>query len=102
MGGVIELFFIMIIVAALVFAPLGYFVYQFNKVSDEPFGDIEPHGDSPSAVNDFAEKIIKFVQEKLAKKQEIVKEEPVKQEPVNEVKPVKKGKSVKKEKLAKK
>jgi hypothetical protein len=68
MGGVTELFFIMIIVAAFVFAPLGYFIYRFTKASDKPFGDIEPHGDSPSAVNDFAEKAIKYVQERLAKK----------------------------------
>ncbi len=68
MGGVTELFFIMIIVAAFAFAPLGYFIYRFTKASDKPFGDIEPHGDSPSAVNDFAEKAIKYVQERLAKK----------------------------------
>jgi hypothetical protein len=68
MGGVTELFFVMIIVAAFAFAPLGYFIYRFTKASDKPFGDIEPHGDSPSAVNDFAEKAIKFVKDKLVKK----------------------------------
>lgn len=68
MGGVTELFIVMIIIAGLAFAPLGYFIYRFTKASDKPFGDTEPHGDSPSAVNDFAEKAIKFVQEKLAKK----------------------------------
>lgn len=68
MGGVTELWLIMLIIAGAAFAPLGYFIYRFTKASDKPFGEIEPHGDSPSAVNDFAEKVIKFVQEKLAKK----------------------------------
>ncbi len=68
MGGVTELFVVMIIIAALAFAPLGYFIYRFTKASDKPFGDIEPHGDSPSVVNDFAEKAIKYVQGLLAKK----------------------------------
>ncbi|EGW20102.1 MULTISPECIES: hypothetical protein [Methylobacter] len=68
MGGVTELFFIMILIAAFAFAPLGYFIYRFTKESGKPFGEIEPHGDSPSAVNDFAEKAIKFVQDKFAKK----------------------------------
>ena len=58
----------MILIAAFAFAPLGYFIYRFTKESGKPFGEIEPHGDSPSVVNDFAEKAIKFVQEKLAKK----------------------------------
>jgi hypothetical protein len=68
MGDITELFFIMIIVAAFAFAPLGYFIYRFTKAGDKPFGEIEPHGDSPSMVNDFAEKAIKFVQNLLAKK----------------------------------
>jgi len=58
----------MILIAAFAFAPLGYFIYRFTKESGKPFGEIEPHGDSPSAVNDFAEKAIKFVQDKFAKK----------------------------------
>lgn len=68
MGEVTELFVVMILIAAFAFAPLGYFIYRFTKMSDQPLGDLEPHGDSPSAVNDFAEKVIKFVQGKLAKK----------------------------------
>jgi hypothetical protein len=68
MGDIAELFFIMIIVAAFAFAPLGYFIYRFTKAGDKPFGEIEPHGDSPSMVNDFAEKAIKWVQNLLAKK----------------------------------
>ena len=68
MGGVTELFVVMTLIAAFAFAPLGYFIYRFTKAGDKPLGDIEPHGDSPSVVNDFAEKAIKFVQDKLAKK----------------------------------
>jgi len=68
MGGVTELFVVMTLIAAFAFAPLGYFIYRFTKSGDKPLGDIEPHGDSPSIVNDFAEKVIKFVQDKLAKK----------------------------------
>lgn len=66
--GVTGLFLVMTIIAAFVFAPLGYFIYTFTKKRDNPLGDLEPHADSPSAVNDFAEKVIKLVQEKLAKK----------------------------------
>ena len=68
MGGVTELFVVMIIIAAFAFAPLGYFIYKFTKVGDKPLGDLEPHGDSPSVINDFAEKAIKFVHELLSKK----------------------------------
>ncbi|MBL6987919.1 MAG: hypothetical protein ISR72_12955 [Methylobacter sp.] len=68
MGTVTELFVIMIIVATFAFLPLGYFIYKFTQEGGKPFGEIEPHGDSPSVVNDFAEKAIKFIQDKLAKK----------------------------------
>ncbi|NOU14278.1 MAG: hypothetical protein HOO92_10025 [Methylococcaceae bacterium] len=68
MGGVVELFVIMLIVAGAAFAPLGYFIYKFTQKNAEPFGDIEPHGDSPSVVNDFAEKAIGFIKAKLSKK----------------------------------
>lgn len=68
MGGVTWLFIVMIIGAAFTFAPLGYFIYRFTKASDKPLGDIEPHGDSPSVVNDFAEKAISYIKGLLAKK----------------------------------
>ncbi len=68
MGDVTVLWFVMLIVAAAAFAPLGYFIYKFTQEGDKPFGEIEPHGDSPSVVNDFAEKVIKFVQGLFAKK----------------------------------
>lgn len=67
MGQVTELFVIMLIVAAGAFAPLGYFIYQYTKKKGEPFGEIEPHGDKPSVVNDFAENVIHFVKTKLGK-----------------------------------
>ena len=68
MGGVTELFFIMIIIAAFAFAPLGYFIYRFTKASDNPLGDLMPHAESPSPVNDFAEKAIERIKGFLAKK----------------------------------
>ncbi|MDI1230453.1 MAG: hypothetical protein PSV18_04265 [Methylobacter sp.] len=68
MGEVTELWLVMLIVAAAAFAPLGYFIYKFTKAGDKPFGEIEPHGDSPSVVNDFAEKAIRFVQGLFTKK----------------------------------
>jgi hypothetical protein len=61
MGGVVELFVVMLIVATAAFAPLGYFIYKFTQKNGEPFGDTEPHGDSPSLVNNLAENAIKFV-----------------------------------------
>ena len=68
MGEITELFLVMIIVAVFAFAPLGYFIYKFTKESGRPFGEIEPHGDSPSVVNDLAENVIKFVQKLFVKK----------------------------------
>ena len=61
MGGVTELFIVMLIIAGFAFAPLGYFIYMYTKKSGEPFGDIEPHGDSESAVLNMAEKLIGLV-----------------------------------------
>jgi hypothetical protein len=58
MGEVTELFLVMLVLAAGAFAPLGYFIYKFTQTEAKPFGETEPHGDSPSVINDFAEKII--------------------------------------------
>lgn len=58
MGEVTELFLVMLLLAAGAFAPLGYFIYKFTQTEAKPFGETEPHGDSPSVINDFAEKII--------------------------------------------
>ena len=68
MGGVIELVIVMLIIAMLAFAPLGYFIRMYTQKNGEPFGNTEPHGDSPSVVNDFAETVIHFVKSKLGKK----------------------------------
>lgn len=67
MGAVTELFIWMFIIAALAFAPLGYFIYKFTQNDGKPFGETEPHGDSPSIVNDLAEKAIGFVKKALHK-----------------------------------
>jgi len=68
MGEVTELFIIMFLIAAAAFAPLGYFIYRFQQNSAKPLGETEPHGDSPSPINDLAESVIHFVQSRLAKK----------------------------------
>ncbi|MDD5578473.1 MAG: hypothetical protein PHY16_04230 [Methylobacter sp.] len=65
---VILLFLGMMGLAAFSFAPLGYFIYKFTQKDGKPFGDIEPHGDSPSFVNDMAEKAISFIKGLLGKK----------------------------------
>jgi hypothetical protein len=61
MGSVVELFIIMLIIATLAFVPLGYFIYMYTLKKGEPFGDIEPHGDSESLVLNLAEKAINKV-----------------------------------------
>ncbi len=48
MGSVIEIFVLMLLIACFAFAPLGYFIYMYTMKNGEPFGDIEPHGDSES------------------------------------------------------
>jgi hypothetical protein len=65
MGAVIELFVVMMVIATLAFAPLGYFIYMYTKKNGEPFGDIEPHGDSESPLLNAVEKIINNVKQKL-------------------------------------
>lgn len=68
MGEVTELFVVMLLIAAGAFAPLGYFIYKYMSKNAEPFGNTEPHGDSPSKVNDLAEKGIAYIKGLLAKK----------------------------------
>jgi len=60
MGEVSELFLVMFVIAAGAFAPLGYFIYKYTQKNGKPFGETEPHGDSPSIVNDLAENTIRF------------------------------------------
>jgi len=64
----IELFVWMWIIATAAFAPLGYFIYKFTQKNARPFGEIEPHGDSPSLVNNLAESVIHFAKSLLSKK----------------------------------
>lgn len=69
MGGVIELLIVMLIVATLAFLPLGYFIRMYaQEKKGEPFGETEPHGDSPSKVNDLAEMVAHFISSKLGSK----------------------------------
>ena len=68
MADVTGIFIIMLLIASAAFAPLGYFIYKYTKKNGEPFGDIEPRGDSHSFVNDLAEKAIHFVKSRLGKK----------------------------------
>jgi len=68
MGGVTELFLIMLVIATAAFAPLGYFIYKYTQKNGQPFGETEPHGDSTSFVNDLEESDIHFVKRRFAKK----------------------------------
>jgi len=68
MGGVLELFFWMLIIGAAAFAPLAYFILKFTQKNGKPFGETEPHGDSPSIVNDFAENVISLIKKQLGNK----------------------------------
>ena len=68
-GELIELFIVMWVVATLAFAPLGYFIYKYTTEKNaKPFGDTEPHGDSPSLVNTFAELALNKIQQIMGKK----------------------------------
>ncbi len=66
MGGVLELVIVMLIIAGVAFAPLGYFIYMYTQKNGEPFGDIEPHGDSESPLLNAVEKVINKVKAKLS------------------------------------
>ncbi len=58
MSGVIELAIAMLIIALFAFAPLGYFIYRYVAKNGEPFGDIEPHGDSESPLLNAVGKLL--------------------------------------------
>ncbi|WP_262964452.1 hypothetical protein [Methylobacter psychrophilus] len=68
MGGVIELFLIMLIIASVAFAPLGYFIYKYTQKNGKPFGETDPDSEAPSFVNELAESAIHFVKSRIAKK----------------------------------
>ena len=67
-GELVELFVIMWLIATAAFAPLGYFIYKYMQNQAKPFGETEPHGDSPSLVNDVAEAAIERVKKILGRK----------------------------------
>jgi len=62
------LFIVMLIAAALAFAPLGYFIYIYTAKDGEPFGDTEPHGDSESLVLNLVEKGVNALKNLIKKK----------------------------------
>jgi hypothetical protein len=66
MGTIIEISFFMLVIAAIAFAPLGYFIYQYTKDGAKPpFGDFEHHeSHSESAIDGYVEKIISAVKGK--------------------------------------
>lgn len=64
MGLILEITFIMLIIASLAFAPLGYFIYRYTRKNGEPFGDIEPHGDSESVVLNWVEKAVSAIKKR--------------------------------------
>ncbi len=67
MGDVTVIFIAMLFIGTVAFAPLGYFIYKYTQKGGKPFGETEPHGDSPSMVNDFAESLVSFFKKKLKK-----------------------------------
>ncbi|MBS3963780.1 MAG: hypothetical protein KGZ80_04640 [Methylomonas sp.] len=68
MSEVITLAVFMVLIACFAFTPLGYFIYMYTMKNGEPFGDIEPHGDSESAVLKMAENAINTIKGLIAKK----------------------------------
>ena len=68
MGGVLELGFFMLVIACFAFAPLGYFIYMYTMKNGEPFGDIESHGDSESALLNTVGKLIDKAKAAIGKK----------------------------------
>ena len=66
MGDILWIAFLMLIVAAAAFAPLGYFIYMYTMKNGEPFGDIEPHGDSESPLLNAVDKVINSIKGKVA------------------------------------
>lgn len=68
MGEIIEIGFLMLIIACVAFTPLGYFIYMYTAKKGEPFGEIEPHGDSESPLLKTVEKLINAVKGIVFKK----------------------------------
>ncbi|MGD0960612.1 MAG: hypothetical protein ABSB19_12470 [Methylomonas sp.] len=68
MGDILVLGFWMLVIACIAFTPLGYFIYRYVAKNGEPFGNIEPHGDSESPILNMAEKLINAVKAIISKK----------------------------------
>lgn len=68
MGSVVEIVFFMLLIGLIAFAPLGYFIYMYTMRNGEPFGDIEPHGDSESPLLNMVAKVINSVKGAAVKK----------------------------------
>jgi hypothetical protein len=69
MGEVIEIFVLMLLVASLAFAPLGYFIYLYVKKNSDPFAGSAAHGDTkPSLIDEWVNKIMGRVTGALSKK----------------------------------
>ena len=66
MGEIIWLFIVMLVIASVAFAPLGYFIYMYTMKKGEPFGDTEPHGDSESRLLNTVEKVINEVKKRIS------------------------------------
>jgi hypothetical protein len=67
MGDVTVLFIAMLFIGTVAFAPLAYFIYKFTQKGGKPFGEIEPHGDSPSLLNYLCDNQIALVKKQLKK-----------------------------------
>lgn len=67
MAGVLELAAVMLIIAIFAFTPLGYFIYMYTMKNGEPFGDIEPHGDSESPLLNAVNKALHLFGGKVGK-----------------------------------
>ncbi len=66
-GELLEVLILMLIIASIAFAPLAYFIYMYTMKDGEPFGEIEPHGDSESKILDLAELLIHKVKGLMGK-----------------------------------
>ncbi len=56
MGTILEITFFMLVIATISFAPLAYFIYNYNKKDGEPFGDFEHPKHGHSIIDDLADK----------------------------------------------
>lgn len=67
-ASLIEIIIFMLIVAGLIFTPLGYFIYIYGVKDGKPFGDTESQGIQESKVLDLIEQVIYKIKGLLVKK----------------------------------